>query len=697
MPISLDQILPSLESFGIWSYWIIGLAAMLEAFFVTGIVIPGTLVVDAGGILVQQGALDFFDLVWFVAVGSILGGEAGYWTGRLARRGLAERWHLDRSSHYRRAIGLFERRGGVALVFGRFLGPVSGLVPVAAAVAGMNRRQFVLWNVLSGFPYALSHVAFGYLLGTAATNLGPMMTRIGLFAAVLLLVLGLLWWIILRIIRLTPVALSILSSMGQAVLENPQVRSWSAAHPRTSAFLAHRVDPGRFSGLTATLLGAAALYILGVWVGTVFDFLMLDPIVLVDERVANLIHAFWSPGLLRASAHVTGLADWRVVLPLAVATLAGLVAWRRFDLLIGLAVTLSGELASVAVLKRIFDRPRSELGFFVETSGSFPSGHAALSVAFYGFLFFILWRVRVLRVIPAAISAATVAFLVGASRVYLIEHYVTDVINGWLVGALWLVIGIAVAEWWREARMTEARPPVSGPSRFAVLGLMAVLVLGAAWQVAVYDKARNMPRASPEDVAVASVEQLFAETGVPVAIESIAGVALQPVNVIVLARDRSALDAAMDGAGWTKAREPSLGSLLRSGWTAWTGAPEPTAPIAPYFWRSAPNDLSYRAATEGGSAWSGHHARFWRTEFVTAEGLRVFVGGASLDVGLDWGLLERPGTDIDGERDRLVADLLGSGRAADSGTVRLAQGKDGDPAGATVRFPEAVAAVVTLD
>jgi len=36
MSLSLDQILPSLQALGIFGYWLIGLASMLEAFFLTG-------------------------------------------------------------------------------------------------------------------------------------------------------------------------------------------------------------------------------------------------------------------------------------------------------------------------------------------------------------------------------------------------------------------------------------------------------------------------------------------------------------------------------------------------------------------------------------------------------------------------------------------------------------------------------------
>ncbi|UTH47624.1 hypothetical protein KBW81_13015 [Loktanella salsilacus] len=54
-----------------------------------------------------------------------------------------------------------------------------------------------------------------------------------------------------------------------------------------------------------------------------------------------------------------------------------LLALRRYDLLGGLWIAAVGNQLTVTLLKSFFDRPRSDLGYFVETSGSFPSGHAA--------------------------------------------------------------------------------------------------------------------------------------------------------------------------------------------------------------------------------------------------------------------------------------------------------------------------------
>ncbi|MCB1339411.1 MAG: bifunctional DedA family/phosphatase PAP2 family protein, partial [Maritimibacter sp.] len=421
MPHSLDQIIPSLSSLGVWTYWVIGLAAMLEAWFVTGVFVPGTLIVDAGGILVQRGVLGPFDLFWFVVAGSILGNSAGYWTGRLARRGLAERGWFVQSATYGRAERLFARHGGLALVIGRFLGPVSGLVPLVAAVAGMAHRKFLAWTVATAVPYALVHIAIGYFLGDILTRFGPMITRLALLGLGFVAALAILWWLVLRIERMWPVALSVGGAVLRAVGETPEIAAWSARHPAVARGIARRFDTTRFAGLPATFLGLVFVYVLFVWVGSVFDFLTSDPIVQIDERVAGLMHVFWAPGVLKLAAHLTALGDSRVVFALALLAIGWLVLRGRRDLAAGLAVSVLGDVLSVMVLKLAFQRPRPALAYFAEATNSFPSGHAAISVAFWGMLAYVLWRVGRLGLVTASLFASGLAFAIGMSRIYLIE------------------------------------------------------------------------------------------------------------------------------------------------------------------------------------------------------------------------------------------------------------------------------------
>lgn len=660
---------------------------------------PGTLIVEAGGILVQQGLLDYLDLVWFVAAGAILGGEASYALGRLARRMLSARWQPPKSIAYRKAARLFQRHGGFALMPARFLGPLFGLVTLVAALAGLPRRRFMVWNIVSAVLYALVHSGVGVLVGGVASSLGPLVNRVGLAIVLLVLALVLLWGLIARMVRLAPFARSILRSVGAAIRDTPEVRDWSRRHPRLSRFAEGRFDRNQFSGRTATLLCLAAFYLIWVWLGSVFDMLMLDPIVQADMRLANLIHDFWSPDLLRLATHVTALGDAKVIATLIAAAGILTLLRRRPDLLGGLAVAVCGNLGSVAALKRIFDRPRPELAYFVETSGSFPSGHAAISVAFYGFAAFMLWRLRLLRAVSAAFGAAVIAFLIGLSRITLIEHYLSDVINGWLVGAIWLVIGIAFAEWRRAARPRAARirtPPVTASLRRSGIAAIVALVLIAVWQVANYEKARKISPGPVGDVAFTTLDSLIAAGHLPAQTASLGGAPLEPINVIVLAADEAELATALTRAGWHPAHPPDLVSLLRAAVAVWTNSADPVAPVTPYFWRNAPNDLAFQKPTAEATLRHRHHVRFWRTEFVTETGQRLFVGAASFDDGLDWNLLHHIAPDIDAERATLVADLRAQGAASSVTALRLTQPRLGRSVAGDPWFTDGQAAVITL-
>ena len=699
MPHTLDQIVPSLASLGLWTYWVIGLAALLEAWFVTGVAVPGTLVVDAGGILVQQGVLDFFDLAWFVAIGAALGGEAGYWTGRLARRGLVEKSWFTRSPAYRRADMLFQRHGGLALMLGRFLGPVAGLVTLAAALAGMDRRRFAIWNIAAAVPYALVHVAIGYFLGEFLTRFGPLFTRVAALAVGLVVALALLWWLVIRIERLTPLVVSVGRSVVRAALETPEVSAWTRAHPGLARFTARRFETGRFAGLPATFLAVVFVYILFIWAGGVFDFLTADPIVQADERIAALVHAFWTPGALRLAAHVTALGDPRVVPALWLLALGWLVLRASRDLAAGLATSVIGNLVSVTLLKALFDRPRPALAYFAETSNSYPSGHAANSVAFWGMLFYVAWRTRALGMVAAGLAAVTIAFAIGASRIYLIEHYMTDVANGWLVGGLWLVIGIAVAEWQRERQATRGGPApmaLGGAARTGVLALSAALVGYSAWTVVDYEKTRNMPAVTATETRVADIAAMLADPGFAATTESVMGNPLEPVNVILLARDAASLTAAMTGAGWQTAQRPGFAPLARAAWAAWTNQPDDTAPVTPYFWARAPNDLAFEKPTPASTLRERHHVRIWRAPYVLPDGRRVFLGAASFDDGLDPGIFHHIDPNIDAERDTLAHDLARAGAQALAPVAvsvpRLGQSVAGDP-----WFTDGDAAVIAVD
>jgi len=108
------------------------------------------------------------------------------------------------------------------------------------------------------------------------------------------------------------------------------------------------------------------------------------------------------------------------------------------------AIALS-SLALMFVLKRLFNRPRPDIPLLYEAKGlSFPSGHALMSVTFYGLLIYIIfkaYRDKNWKWIPISLLILLIV-VIGFTRIYLRVHYTTDVMAGYCIGFLWLVFAI---------------------------------------------------------------------------------------------------------------------------------------------------------------------------------------------------------------------------------------------------------------
>lgn len=98
------------------------------------------------------------------------------------------------------------------------------------------------------------------------------------------------------------------------------------------------------------------------------------------------------------------------------------------------------------VLKFIFQRPRP-LDMIVSASGySFPSAHSFIAVAFYGLLIYYLYgsNISCKYKTLGIVLLSFVILGIGISRIYLGVHYPTDVIGGFVGGAIYLIVFIMV-------------------------------------------------------------------------------------------------------------------------------------------------------------------------------------------------------------------------------------------------------------
>jgi Membrane-associated phospholipid phosphatase len=146
-------------------------------------------------------------------------------------------------------------------------------------------------------------------------------------------------------------------------------------------------------------------------------------------------------------AAVTNLGSTVWITGVSLAVLAVQIVARRPWLGVAAAATIGLASLGNGLVKELVHRVRPDLlpPIEIEPGYSFPSGHAALSMAAYGIIAVLILRSRlptVARWLAVTILALVVG-LVGISRVYLGVHYPSDVLGGWLAGGMVVLLFVS--------------------------------------------------------------------------------------------------------------------------------------------------------------------------------------------------------------------------------------------------------------
>ena len=172
----------------------------------------------------------------------------------------------------------------------------------------------------------------------------------------------------------------------------------------------------------------------------------------LDTTVLTFLISMREPiGILFFSI-ITHFADTLTVgVVLLVGSLYLLVNRKSRSYVIGLVSTVGGAKISEVLIKILVERARpADVALLQLDTYSFPSGHATTAMALYGFLAYVLWQLYPKwRLLIVTLSALLITGI-GISRVYLGVHYPSDVIGGYLLGALWILLGAKIVRYWRN-------------------------------------------------------------------------------------------------------------------------------------------------------------------------------------------------------------------------------------------------------
>jgi undecaprenyl-diphosphatase len=176
-----------------------------------------------------------------------------------------------------------------------------------------------------------------------------------------------------------------------------------------------------------------------------------------DTRAHEIARALSSPFLdhVAAVAAFVGKSSVLAVLSVVVGiVLLKVKARRRFA---AFAATMIGGGLLNVFLKNYFQRARPDESLWLGSASgfSFPSGHSMGAMLFFGGLAYVLYFTFERKLLErfAAVAACVLAILViGASRIYLNVHYLSDVVAGFLGGLFWIGVCVSATEGWVRVR-----------------------------------------------------------------------------------------------------------------------------------------------------------------------------------------------------------------------------------------------------
>lgn len=257
--------------------------------------------------------------------------------------------------------------------------------------------------------------------------------------------------------------------------------------------------PPSLSPRALALVGWSAFLLAGLlFLALAWSVSTRSPLVALDEGLARWFDAHAHPALVAFLLGVThlnstfGIAVWSIAF-------AGVLArLREWYWMLTLALAVGGGMLVNLILKAAYERmrPRFDLPVVELSSYSFPSGHTAAAVAFYGVLAAFLvsrTRERAKRAACVAVAIGAVA-LVAFSRVYLGAHYLSDVIAAACSSTAWLVLCLASGHALVRGRLS-GRWIALAASGLALLAMGVVLPL-QDWSLRLEDALQAMDLAT---------------------------------------------------------------------------------------------------------------------------------------------------------------------------------------------------------
>ncbi|WP_374950290.1 DedA family protein [Mucilaginibacter sp.] len=151
-----------------WTYLILFVIIFAETGFVVTPFLPGDSLLFAAGALIAGGSsgLDINLLCIILIVAAFAGNSVNYALGNyLGARVFKEENKILKLSYYLQTKAFFDKHGGKAVIFSRFVPIIRTIAPFVAGVGKMPFARYSIYNIIGGVAWIVIFLYGGYLFG----------------------------------------------------------------------------------------------------------------------------------------------------------------------------------------------------------------------------------------------------------------------------------------------------------------------------------------------------------------------------------------------------------------------------------------------------------------------------------------------------------------------------------------------------
>jgi undecaprenyl-diphosphatase len=162
-----------------------------------------------------------------------------------------------------------------------------------------------------------------------------------------------------------------------------------------------------------------------------------------DKSVINFLSTHLTNGLIQAMKDFTFFGSSFFLFPAYIIMIVYFIIKKMPRRAIDISIIVISSTGMMFLLKQVFHRKRPELPIIKGiTDYSFPSGHALSSFIFCSILAYLIWQGKLRPLLKYLLMTLLFFFTVtiGISRIILNVHYTTDVIAGFCLGVMWVIL-----------------------------------------------------------------------------------------------------------------------------------------------------------------------------------------------------------------------------------------------------------------